>query len=84
MEESKKSVNKYWGEYGIGKIEAERGLLARVPAAYILRPPYLYGPMNNVYREAFVFDCSEAAKNLSRNYFLGGRLTRVRRMVSYK
>lgn len=60
MEESKKSVNKYWGEYGIGKIEAERGLLARVPAAYILRPPYLYGPMNNVYREAFVFDCAKA------------------------
>ena len=25
-------------------------------AAYIIRPPYLYGPMNNVYREAFVFD----------------------------
>lgn len=28
--------------------------------AYILRPPYLYGPMNNVYREAFVFDCALA------------------------
>lgn len=27
--------------------------------AYIFRPPYLYGPMNNVYREAFVFDCAE-------------------------
>lgn len=26
----------------------------------ILRPPYLYGPMNNVYREAFVFDCAKA------------------------
>ena len=26
--------------------------------AYILRPPYLYGPVNNVYREAFVFDCA--------------------------
>ncbi len=29
-----------------------------MPDAYILRPPYLYGPMNNVYREAFVFDCA--------------------------
>ena len=50
--------NKIWGKYGMGKIEAERALQARVPGAYILRPPYLYGPMNNVYREAFVFDCA--------------------------
>lgn len=32
--------------------------MERNPKAYILRPPYLYGPMNNVYREAFVFDCA--------------------------
>ncbi len=50
--------NKIWGEYGMGKLEAERALQARAPGAYILRPPYLYGPMNNVYREAFVFDCA--------------------------
>lgn len=25
-----------------------------------VRPPYLYGQMNNVYREAFVFDCAMA------------------------
>lgn len=50
--------NKIWGKYGMGKVEAERALQARVPGAYILRPPYLYGPMNNVYREAFVFDCA--------------------------
>ncbi len=50
--------NKYWGQYGVNKIEAEKILLERVPSAYILRPPYLYGPMNNVYREAFVFDCA--------------------------
>lgn len=30
----------------------------RNPNAYILRPPYLYGPMNNLYREAFVFECA--------------------------
>lgn len=58
-EESKKSVNKFWGKYGTDKIEAENCLLKRVPGAYILRPPYLYGPMNNVYREAFVFDCAK-------------------------
>lgn len=50
--------NKFWGKYGTDKIEAERELLGRVPGAYILRPPYLYGPMNNVYRESFVFECA--------------------------
>ena len=54
--------NKFWGRYGTDKIAAEKALLARVPDAYILRPPYLYGPMNNVYREAFVFDCAKAGR----------------------
>ena len=52
------AVNKYWGMYGTNKIEAEAVLQERNTKAYILRPPYLYGPMNNVYREAFVFDCA--------------------------
>ncbi|MDE7203891.1 MAG: NAD-dependent epimerase/dehydratase family protein [Lachnospiraceae bacterium] len=51
--------NKYWGAYGSNKIDAERELQKRVPDAYMLRPPYLYGPMNNVYREAFVFECAD-------------------------
>lgn len=50
--------NKIWGKYGTDKIAAEQALLQRVPNAYILRPPYLYGQGNNVYREAFVFDCA--------------------------
>ena len=54
------AINKYWGKYGTDKIEAESALLKRNPNAYIIRPPYLYGPMNNVYREAFVFDCALA------------------------
>ncbi len=57
-EEAKLGENKYWRRYGTDKIEAEKSLLKRNPNAYILRPPYLYGPMNNVYREAFVFDCA--------------------------
>ncbi|MCM1183377.1 MAG: NAD-dependent epimerase/dehydratase family protein [Roseburia sp.] len=61
-EEQPVGENKYWGAYGLGKIEAERELLKRVPHAYVLRPPYLYGPMNNVYREAFVFECAEAGR----------------------
>lgn len=59
-EETPLGENKYWGNYGTNKIEAEQLLIRRVPNAYIIRPPYLYGPMNNVYREAFVFDCAMA------------------------
>lgn len=51
-------VNRFWGKYGTDKIEAEETLQKRKPGAYILRPPYLYGPMNDVYREALVFDCA--------------------------
>lgn len=54
--------NRHWGAYGVNKIEAEQALVHRMPDAFILRPPYLYGPMNNVYREAFVFDCAMAAR----------------------
>ena len=59
-EDSIVALNKYWGQYGTDKIEAENALLKRNPGAYIIRPPYLYGGMNNVYREAFVFDCALA------------------------
>ncbi|MBP3704552.1 MAG: NAD-dependent epimerase/dehydratase family protein [Clostridia bacterium] len=59
-EDAPLAVNKFWGAYGTNKIDAENELLSRVPHAYVVRPPYLYGPMNNVYREAFVFDCALA------------------------
>ena len=65
-EESCVGENRFWGKYGTDKIAAEKELLRRVPNAYILRPPYLYGAMNNVYREAFVFEC--ALKN--RTFYL--------------
>lgn len=50
--------NAIWQQYGMDKAEAEQALQQRDPQVYILRPPYLYGPGNNVYREAFVFDCA--------------------------
>lgn len=50
--------NAVWGKYGTDKIGAENVVLNRVPGGYIIRPPYLYGPMNNIYREAFVFECA--------------------------
>lgn len=52
-------ANSIWGDYGTNKIAAEKRLMERAPDAYIIRPPYLYGKMNNLYREAFVFDCAE-------------------------
>lgn len=58
-EKQKCGVNCHWGAYGTDKIAAEEYLLARVPQAYAIRPPYLYGKMNNLYREAFAFDCAE-------------------------
>ena len=60
--------NIHWGSYGTNKIAAEQALHARNAGAYILRPPYLYGPGNNVYREAFVFDCALA----DRPFYLPG------------
>lgn len=58
-EEQPTGANGIWGKYGTDKIAAERALSERVPNAYIIRPPYLYGRMNNLYREAFVFECAE-------------------------
>ncbi len=54
--------NSIWKDYGTHKIEAEEYLFSRMKDAYILRPPYLYGPMNNLYREAFVFECAEKGR----------------------
>lgn len=57
-EEQKSGYNSIWKDYGTNKLEAEQYLREQVKQAYILRPPYLYGPMQNVYREPFVFDCA--------------------------
>ena len=67
-ESQKIGYNNIWMQYGEGKVEAERTLRDAVPGAYILRPPYLYGPMQNIYREAFVFDCAQ----LGRKFYIPG------------
>lgn len=61
-EEQEYGFNIHWEDYGTNKIDAEKYLLNKIPDAYIIRPPYLYGKMNNLYRESFVFECAE--KNL--------------------
>jgi nucleoside-diphosphate-sugar epimerase len=58
LEEMPAGKNAWWKQYGLNKIEAENCLLERVPDAYILRPAYIYGPYDLVYREAFVFECA--------------------------
>ena len=67
-EEDEVAVNRFWGQYGTDKIAAEEALLKRVANAYILRPPYLYGTYNNVYRESFIFDCADQ----ERRFYLPG------------
>lgn len=59
MEDQECGFNTHWEDYGTNKIAAEKYLLEKVPDVYIIRPPYLYGAMNNLYREAFVFECAE-------------------------
>lgn len=54
--------NAIWGAYGTNKLAAEKYLQRAVPQAYILRPPYLYGPMENVHRAPFVFECAEEGR----------------------
>lgn len=57
-EEQPRGYNAVWGKYGTNKLKAEQYLQANVPNAYILRPPYFYGVYENLYREAFPFDCA--------------------------
>lgn len=57
-EEQEIDYNSIWGDYGMNKCEAEDYLKKHVEQYYIIRPPYLYGPMQNIYREGFVFDCA--------------------------
>ena len=57
-EEQPCGFNSIWKDYGTNKLKAEEYLKERVPNAYILRPPYFYGIYDNLYREAFPFDCA--------------------------
>ena len=58
IEEQECGRNSVWGDYGMNKLNAERYLQTHIPNAYILRPPYFYGIYDNLYREAFTFDCA--------------------------
>lgn len=57
-ETSKCGRNSIWGDYGTNKLASEEYLLENVKNLYILRPPYLYGRGENLYRAPFIFDCA--------------------------
>ena len=60
--------NVHWGAYDTNKLAAEKYLRQAVPNAYILRPPYLYGPMQSFYQEPFVIECAES----NRKFYIPG------------
>ena len=62
-EDAPTGPNEAWGAYGLDKLAAEELLTcAQARAGFqlsIVRPAYVYGPGNNLYRESFLFDCLE-------------------------
>ena len=59
VEERITAPNSLWPGYAENKLDAEKYLWEALPQAYILRPPYFYGPGENLYREPFIFECAE-------------------------
>ena len=60
LEESKLGTNRFWGQYGVDKINAEKAYQKNAQEKRfrcdILRPPYVYGEYNYARRESFIFD----------------------------
>lgn len=59
-EKAPRGHNLNWGTYGLNKVKAENYLFklhaeSSFPIT-IFRPPYIYGPGNNLYRESYLFD----------------------------
>ncbi len=63
-ETAKCGRNTVWGDYGANKLAAEEYLLENVKDLYILRPPYLYGRGENLYRAPFIFDCATLGQHV--------------------
>ena len=67
-EDASRDLNKFWKTYGTDKIAAEDMALSSFEDCYVIRPPYIYGEGNNLYREGFIFDCAEQ----DRKFYLPG------------
>lgn len=59
-EQDRLKENRFWGQYGTDKIEAERmyrqSMEKNQIPLIILRPPYVYGEENYAQRESFIFE----------------------------
>ncbi|MGL4913316.1 MAG: SDR family oxidoreductase [Romboutsia sp.] len=55
-EDNEKGENENWGKYGLGKKEAEDYIINSNLPYIIIRPTYIYGPNNNLYREYYFFE----------------------------
>lgn len=55
-EDNEKGENKNWGKYGLDKKEAEDYIINSDIPYIIIRPTYIYGPNNNLYREIYFFE----------------------------
>ncbi|SHI46788.1 NAD-dependent epimerase/dehydratase family protein [Clostridium intestinale] len=51
-----KGENPFWGQYGLDKKAAEDYIINSGINYCILRPTYIYGEGNNLYRESYFFD----------------------------
>lgn len=55
-EDNEKGENDNWGKYGLEKKEAEDYVIKSNLPYIIIRPTYIYGPNNNLYREYYFFE----------------------------
>ncbi len=55
-EDFTKEENPFWGQYGLDKKAAEDYIINSGINYCILRPTYIYGEGNNLYRESYFFD----------------------------
>lgn len=67
-ESFEKGENPNWGEYGLDKKEAEDFIISSSIPYIILRPTYIYGENNNLYREVYFFDRIKANKAIPMPY----------------
>lgn len=68
-ENAPKGESAVWGAYGRGKLEAEEALIRRARqrgfTLSLVRPAYVYGPGNNLYRESCFFDAIARGREIA-------------------
>ncbi|WP_032512199.1 NAD-dependent epimerase/dehydratase family protein, partial [Clostridioides difficile] len=84
-EENEKGENENWGKYGLNKKEAEDFIINSPIPYIIIRPTYIYGENNNLYREYYFFEKIEKnekipvpkGKQVSNQFIYIGDLVKV-------